>query len=157
MRAAGEVAVDAAVRPRWLRPISAVQLAAESEEVQTALKLTDDQKNKIEEINDELREDRRELFQGGGGGAMRKCRKLNARRPQPSWPKCWMTGSKKRLMGIQIQVNGAAVAVAMPAVAKELNITDDQKTKLEKSATAIRKPLAKRCASCAIRNFPARK
>ena len=39
-------------------------------------------------------------------------------------------GQKKRLTGIMIQVNGAS-AVADPSVAKELNITDDQKSKLE--------------------------
>src|SRR5262245_29267696 len=48
--------------------VSSIQLAAESPEVQEALKLTDDQKTKVGEINDKLRDDRRELFQGGGGG-----------------------------------------------------------------------------------------
>lgn len=39
-----------------------------SEEVQTALKLKDDQKEKLKEIGDQLRKDTMELFQGGGGG-----------------------------------------------------------------------------------------
>jgi hypothetical protein len=40
----------------------------QDEDVQSALKLTDDQKSKIKEINEALSKERRELFQGGGGG-----------------------------------------------------------------------------------------
>ena len=38
---------------------------AATKEVQEALKLTDDQKDKIDEINDKMREEMREAFQGG--------------------------------------------------------------------------------------------
>ena len=40
-------------------------------------------------------------------------------------------------MGIMIQVNGAA-AIADPAVAKELNITDDQKSKMQEIRAGVR-------------------
>ena len=50
-------------------------------------------------------------------------------------------GQQKRLMGIAIQVNGAG-AVVDPAVAKELNLTDDQKKQLaevrQKNMEALR-------------------
>ena len=51
-------------------------------------------------------------------------------------------GQQKRLVGILIQVNGAA-AVADPAVAKELNITEDQKKKLQEVRQGVRSELEK--------------
>ena len=118
-------------------PISAVQLVADAEEVQTALNLTADQKTKVDEINDQLRDDRRELFQGGGGGggdfrAMRdEMEKLNTE-AATKLAEVLDAGQQKRLMGIQIQVNGAEMLLDA-AVAKELNVTDDQKSKLEEA------------------------
>ncbi len=117
-------------------PIPAVQLVADAEEVQTALTLTDDQKTKVDEINDQLRDDRRELFQGGGGGgdfrAMRdEMEKLNTE-AAAKLAEVLDAGQQKRLMGIQIQVNGAEMLLDA-AVAKELNVTDDQKSKLEEA------------------------
>jgi hypothetical protein len=110
-----------------------VQLAG-AEEVQTELKLTEDQITKVDEINDQLRDDRRELFQGGGGGgdfaAMREeMEKLNAG-AAAKLAEVLDAGQQKRLMGLQIQVNGAEMLLDA-AVAKELNVTDDQKAKLE--------------------------
>ena len=116
-------------------PISAVQLVADAEEVQTALSLTDDQKTKVDEINDQLREDRRDLFQPGGGGDFRAMReemeKLNTE-AAAKLAEVLDAGQQKRLMGIQIQVNGAEMLLDA-AVAKELNVTDDQKSKLEEA------------------------
>jgi Spy/CpxP family protein refolding chaperone len=113
-------------------PISAVQLA-DAEEVQAALKLTEDQITKVDEINDQLRDDRRELFQGGGGGDFRAMReemeKLNTE-ASAKLAEVLDAGQQKRLMGIQIQVNGAEMLLDA-AVAKELNVTEDQKAKLE--------------------------
>jgi hypothetical protein len=51
-------------------------------------------------------------------------------------------GQQKRLIGIMIQVNGPA-AIADPAVAKELNITDDQKKKLADVRQGVRSELEK--------------
>jgi Spy/CpxP family protein refolding chaperone len=113
--------------------ISAVQLA-DAEEVQTALKLTEDQITKVDEINDQLRDDRRELFQGGGGGGdfranFEAMQKLNTE-AAAKLAEVLDAGQQKRLMGIQIQVNGAEMLLDA-AVAKELNVTEDQKAKLE--------------------------
>jgi Spy/CpxP family protein refolding chaperone len=114
--------------------ISAVQLAADSEEVQTALNLNEDQMAKVEEINDQLRDDRRELFQGGGGDfrAMREdMEKLNTE-ANAKLAEVLDDNQKKRLMGIQIQVNGANMLLDA-AVAKELSITEDQTAQLEEA------------------------
>ena len=132
MRAAG-VVVAARLRTRRLRRDFGGAIGRRSEEVQTALKLTDDQKTKVDEINDELRDDRRELFQGGGGGGDFRACARNGETEQEAAAKLAEVldaGQQKRLMGIQIQVNGADVLLE-PAVAKELNVTEDQKTKLE--------------------------
>jgi hypothetical protein len=107
--------------------ISPVQLAAESEEVQAALKLTDDQKTKIGAINDELSEARRDLFQGGGGGREER-QKLDAD-AAAKLAEVLDDSQKKRLMGIQIQVNGAN-SLLDAAVAKELKISEDQNEEL---------------------------
>jgi Spy/CpxP family protein refolding chaperone len=107
--------------------VSPVQLAAESEEVQGALKLTDDQKTKIVEINDELTDARRDLFQGGGGSREER-EKLNAD-AAAKLAEVLDEGQQKRLMGIQIQVNGAN-SLLDSAIAKVLNVTDDQQTQL---------------------------
>jgi Spy/CpxP family protein refolding chaperone len=44
-------------------------------EVQKTLSLTDDQKDKIKTINEDLQKERRELFQGGAGGDFQEMRK----------------------------------------------------------------------------------
>jgi Spy/CpxP family protein refolding chaperone len=92
-------------------------------EVQDALKLTDDQKDKLDKIRDEVRQ----AFQDGGGREkMQEIMKSTAVKIDEVLD----DGQKKRLAGIMVQVNGAS-AVADPNVAKELNLTDDQKSKLE--------------------------
>jgi Spy/CpxP family protein refolding chaperone len=109
-------------------PISAVQLVAEAEEVQAALNLTDEQKTKVEEINDQLREDRRDLF-SQGGDFREDMQKLNAE-ASTKLTEVLDENQQKRLMGIQIQVNGAE-SLFDAAIAKELSVTDEQKEKLE--------------------------
>jgi Spy/CpxP family protein refolding chaperone len=97
-------------------------------QVQDALKLTDEQKEKIEKINDEMRDEMRQAFgDGGGREKMQEIMKSTNKRIDDVLDE----GQQKRLRGILVQVNGAS-AVADPNVAKELNLTDDQKTKLEK-------------------------
>jgi hypothetical protein len=106
--------------------VSAVQLAG-AEEVQAELKLTDDQKTKVDDINDELAEARRDLFQGGGGSQEER-QKLNSD-AAAKLAEVLDEGQQKRLMGIQIQVNGAN-SLLDPAIAKELSITEDQTSEL---------------------------
>jgi Spy/CpxP family protein refolding chaperone len=97
-------------------------------EVQAELKLTDEQKEKVEKINEQMRQDMRDAF--GGGGGREKMQEIVKSTTQKV-DEVLDDGQRKRLTGIMIQVNGAS-AVADPNVAKELNITDDQKSKLEK-------------------------
>jgi hypothetical protein len=117
------------------RFISPVQLVSEADEVRAALAVTAEQEEKIETINDELREARREAFGGGGGGDFRAAQaemeKLN-QEASAKLAEVLDANQQKRLLGISIQVNGAA-ALSDPAVAKELEITDDQKTQLDEA------------------------
>ncbi len=96
-------------------------------EVQDALKLTDDQKSKLEKINDQAREDIRKAMQDGGGRD--KMQELMASTTKQINEVLDET-QQKRLMGIFVQVAGAGAA-ADPAIAKELNLTDDQKKKMD--------------------------
>lgn len=106
-------------------PISSVRLAT-ADEVQAALKLTDVQKDQVEEINDQLRDDVRGIFQGGGG--FEEMQKLN-QEASAKLAAALDETQNKRLMGILVQVNGPN-ALAEPAVSKELNVTEEQQTKL---------------------------
>lgn len=113
------------------------------EQVQSELKLNDEQKAKAAEINEKLRSDRRELFQ-------RVPRESGERQPQLEKLNHEATArieavldeaQRKRLKEITLQVNGAA-ALGDAEVAKALGITDDQEEKWEEiraaNAQAIR-------------------
>jgi len=106
-------------------PPSGARLLA-LKEVQSALKLTDEQNSKIGKINDQMREDARKAMEDGGG--QEKMRELMTA-TTAKINEVLDEGQQKRLMGIFIQVSGANAALD-PAVAKELNITDDQKKQL---------------------------
>jgi len=114
--------------------VSGVRLAT-LEPVQAALKLSDEQKDKIKAINDEMRDEGRKLAEGlrdqsGDRAALReKMMELNATAAK-KFNEVLDEGQQKRMMGIMIQLVGVN-AVMDPAVATELNITDDQKKQLE--------------------------
>jgi Spy/CpxP family protein refolding chaperone len=113
------------------RMIPSVQLVAESDNVQVALNVTPEQKEKIETINRELRDSRREVYDRAEGdfrAAQGEMEKLN-QDASAKLADVLEEDQQKRLLGISIQVNGAA-ALNEPAVAKELNVTDEQKAKL---------------------------
>lgn len=104
-----------------------------AKEVQEALKLTDEQKEKITKINDDASEAMREAFQDGGREKIAEITKETSAKVNEVLD----DGQEKRLMGIMIQVNPVA-ALMDPSVAKELNITDDQKTKMREAAAGFR-------------------
>ena len=108
-----------------------IQLAS-LKEVQSELKLTDEQKKAAEDISQQLNDDRRELFQGGGGSdfnAMReKMQKLNDD-ADAKLTKKLDDGQRQRLMEIYVQVNGTS-ALADKEVAKALEISDEQQKAL---------------------------
>lgn len=114
--------------------ISQVQLAARSDAVQDALQLTDEQKRKIDDINNQLREGMRDLFQQGFGPEFRQqMQKLNEE-SAAKLADVLDAQQKDRLLGIAIQVNGPATLVAEPAVAEKLAITQEQKSALADQA-----------------------
>lgn len=96
------------------------------DKVQDELKLTDEQKTKIEKINADFRKE------------------MSGDRPDPEKMKKMRDGltdklkevlnadQQKRLMGIFIQVMGSG-AVMDPAVGKEIDLTDEQKDKLHEA------------------------
>jgi Spy/CpxP family protein refolding chaperone len=106
-------------------PPSALRLAT-AEEVAADLKLSDEQKDKIAEINKDFEATLREAFQGGGGREkMQELMEDSAAK----LAEVLDDAQEKRMVGIVIQLSGAN-ATMDPAVAKELKITDEQKRKL---------------------------
>jgi Spy/CpxP family protein refolding chaperone len=97
------------------------------DEVQEALELSDEQKTKVEEINDKFRDDFRKLLDDGPEPeAMRKL----SQDASAKLAEVLDDDQEKRLRGISIQVMGAGAVVADPDLAKELNVTEEQKEKL---------------------------
>jgi Spy/CpxP family protein refolding chaperone len=98
--------------------------------VQEAVKITDEQKTKIEKINADSRKEMRDASSGD--------------RPDPEKMRKMRDGvteklkdvlnadQQKRLMGIFVQVMGSG-AVMDPAVGKEIGLTDEQKDKLHEA------------------------
>lgn len=104
------------------------------EEVQTELKLTDDQKSKLTELQQAQREAMRGMFQGGGDRPdpekMREMMEKSQKEQQEKIDAILSAEQKTRLRELTIQRAGNG-AIAMPDVAKELGLTDDQKAKLK--------------------------
>lgn len=130
-----------AQRGAWARlfgPIPSVTLA-QLDEVQQELELTDEQKQQVEQLNEELNDARREAFQGAAGDfdKMREdiakiydefTTKFNATLEEPQ---------QKRAREVYVQVNGPVV-LSQESIANELMLTDDQKEKLEEAARESR-------------------
>jgi Spy/CpxP family protein refolding chaperone len=104
-----------------------VRLAA-IDEIQKALKLTDDQKKQVDDLNEELRHASRDVWQLGGGPE--KLKKINED-AAAKLNEVIDDEQEKRLRGITIQIIGPSVVVVDAEVAKELKVTDEQKAKLE--------------------------
>jgi Spy/CpxP family protein refolding chaperone len=105
---------------------------AQLEEVQTELKLTDEQKGKVTKLNADLGEERRAAREDSAGD-FEKMRKevalLNAEFDK-EWHAALDEAQQKRSQEIYLQVNGP-VALTDEPIAKALAITDEQKGKLE--------------------------
>jgi Spy/CpxP family protein refolding chaperone len=111
-------------------PPSMARLAS-IDKVQEELKLTSEQKDKIQKINDDSRAEMRKLFDGGSRPDPEKMRDL--RDDQANKLKNVLNGDQqKRLIGIFVQVMGNG-AVMDPVVGKEIDLTDDQKSKLREA------------------------
>lgn len=102
--------------------------------IQEELKFTDEQKKLADELHDGLTEDRREVFQTGGGDfdAMRvKIEELDAAATREFVEQLDDT-QRKRLTEIYVQANGTN-ALADPSVIEELQISDEQQAKLNEA------------------------
>jgi Spy/CpxP family protein refolding chaperone len=120
--------------------ISHVELATLAE-VQSNLKLTDDQKTKAKEIADALASERREMFQQGGGGGnfiarLEQLNKLNTDAAE-KLNSALDEAQRKRLEELFVQVNGAG-ALVETKVAQALALTDDQTNRIRDIMTQSR-------------------
>lgn len=115
--------------------ISKAQLAT-LDEVQGDLKLSDEQKTKITEINDDFAQKRRDLFSGGFGRLAETRAEMEklSREASGEVDKTLDDTQRQRLQQIDIQVNGAA-ALNDPNVVAELKLSDEQQKQLEDART----------------------
>jgi Spy/CpxP family protein refolding chaperone len=111
-------------------PPSMARLAS-IEKVQDELKLTSEQKDKIKKINDDGRAEMRKLLEGGGRPDPEKMRELGDEQAN-KLKEVLKDDQQKRLLGIFVQVRGNG-AVMDPVVGKEIDLTDDQKSKLREA------------------------
>jgi Spy/CpxP family protein refolding chaperone len=105
---------------------------AQLEEVRDELKLTDEHQKQIEQLNDELAEGMRTAFQDAGGDwdKMRAAMNKAQAEVNEKLDKLLDPTQRKRMQEIYIQVNGAG-ALQDESVAQALQLTDEQKEKLE--------------------------
>lgn len=135
----GLAVVAVLVEPSWAQRgrgfrrmfgVSKAQLAS-LPEVQNELKMNDEQKTRVAEINDELREGRREIF-GTGFDKWNEIRgrvqQLN-RDASKEVDDLLEPAQRKRLQEINVQQNGPR-ALNDPDVIAELGLSDEQKAKL---------------------------
>lgn len=123
---------------RLFGPIPAVTLA-QLTEVQQELKLSDEQNDKIAELNDDLSDERRQIFQEAAGdfAKMREdiaelyseyALKFNALLDE---------AQQKRAQEVYVQVNGL-VALRDEPVAAALKLSNEQKQQVEQALEASR-------------------
>jgi Spy/CpxP family protein refolding chaperone len=101
---------------------------AQLEEVEQELKLTDEQKEKVVEMNEQLNEDRMTLFQGSGGDRAKireGVAKLYAEATE-KFDKELDDAQRQRSYELYVQLNGPIV-MQNDAVAEQLKLTNNQK------------------------------
>jgi len=108
--------------------------------VQEELKMTQPQIDKLEAKQQEVRQAMQDLFQGGGlqNATPEERQKLMAKGQEiqtKAVNDILDTKQQKRFHQLELQRAGAN-AIAQPDVAKELNLTDDQKAKIREIQTA---------------------
>jgi Spy/CpxP family protein refolding chaperone len=112
---------------------------AQLDEVRAELKLSDEHQQQIEDLNDELAEGLRTAFQDAGGDwdKMREAMNKRQKEVNDKLDKLLDPAQRKRIQEVYIQVNGAG-ALQDEAVAKALQLTDEQAEKLEEVREASR-------------------
>jgi hypothetical protein len=113
---------------------------AQLDAVQEELKLSDEQKKQVAELNEKLNEERQELFSGGPGGDREQFRekwtKFNADAAN-SFNEILDDAQEQRAQEIFIQVNGPSVLV-QESVSEPLKISDEQQEQLQEVLAASR-------------------
>jgi hypothetical protein len=111
---------------------------AMNETVQEALKLSEEQKSKIEVIDKLSRDDRRKLLDGRSD--FEAIQKLNDD-TAAKLADVLNDEQQKRLQGVSIQLMGAGAVLADPALATDLAVTDEQKSKLRDAQQSNRRAM----------------
>ena len=127
-------------RGRWRRMFTLPRVTlAQLDEVREELKLSDEHQQQIEDLNDELAEGMRSAFQDAGGDwdKMREAMNKAQKEVNDKLDKLLDPAQRKRMQEVYIQVNGAG-ALQDESVAKALQLTDEQKEKLEEVRDASR-------------------
>lgn len=113
---------------------------AQLDAVQEDLKLSDEQKKQVAELNEKLNEERQELFQSGQGGDREQFRekwtKFNADAAN-SFNEILDDAQEQRAQEIFIQVNGPSVLV-QESVSEPLKISEEQQEQLQEVLAASR-------------------
>jgi hypothetical protein len=112
---------------------------AQLEEVQKALELTDDQVAELEELNEEMGEQRREAFENGAGDfdKMRKEIVKVYAESHEAVMKALGEKQRPRMQEIYVQINGTNVLQDKQLI-EALKLTEEQQEELEQAATSSR-------------------
>jgi hypothetical protein len=140
----GVLVLWATVEPAWaqrgrgfrrLFGVPRAQLAA-LPDVQTELSLTDEQKTIVTDVNDQLRQDRRDLLGTGfdGWSAIQGRMEQHNNEASKKVNDALDPEQRKRLQQISIQQNGPRSLQEADVVA-ELGLSDEQKTKLAEAVS----------------------
>jgi hypothetical protein len=113
---------------------------AQLDVVQEDLKLSDEQKQQVADLNEKLNEERQQLFQGGPGADREQFRekwaKFNADATS-AFNEILDDAQQKRAQEIFIQVNGPSVLV-QESISEPLKISDEQQEQLQEVLAASR-------------------
>lgn len=112
---------------------------AQLEEVQQELKLSDQQKQQVAALNEELNQQRREAFQNAASDWEKLREEIEKiyQETQDKFAKQLDESQQQRLQEIYLQVNGPLV-LQNKEVASALNVTEDQQEKLVQVGNEMR-------------------
>lgn len=99
------------------------------EQVQQELKLSDEQKQKIEQISEDYQAARREAFQGGPGQEAFAQMREASQQADRKIAEVLQDEQSQRLEEIRLQVTGPSILAFDRELAEKLNVTRDQRQK----------------------------
>ena len=108
--------------------VSKLQLL-QAEQVQQELKLTDEQKQQVEQIGEDVSGKRREAFQGGQEGGFARMREISEEADE-KLEQALKEDQAKRLQEIWLQVSGPAVLARDRELAQELKVSREQQQEI---------------------------